>query len=66
MEEWITAITAHILVQYKIERKVDSDFFDVGRIETSFWRVPASSSGINRLPVGIRTLPYLDSEIIRY
>lgn len=55
------AVNAHILCIYKQSRGITTDYFDKGEVYTSFWRVPPSASGINRLPVGIRTLPFLDS-----
>jgi hypothetical protein len=61
MEDWIIAINAHIICTFKQTRGITTDYFDRGEIYTSFWRVPPSASGIHRLPVGIRSLPFLDS-----
>lgn len=63
MDEWVSSIMAHILIKYRKEKNVEGDFFDDGDISTTFWQVPPSVNGINRLPVGIRALPYLDSKI---
>lgn len=60
MEEWMSAINAHIFVKYKVARSITTDFTEEGEIGTSFWFIPSSSSGINRLPVPIRTLPFID------
>ena len=45
---------------FKDEKKITSDYWDDGPIETSFWRVPQSIESFPRRPLGVRTLPFVD------
>jgi hypothetical protein len=41
MLDWMSAINAHIHVRYLAEWHIETDFWDRGNVESSFWKVRA-------------------------
>jgi hypothetical protein len=41
MLDWMSAINAHIHVRYMAEWHIETDFWDRGNVESSFWKVCA-------------------------
>jgi hypothetical protein len=41
MLDWMSAINAHIHVRYLAEWHIETDFWDRGNVESSFWKVCA-------------------------
>lgn len=61
-ETWIRAFISHIHIQYKKERQVNGDYWDVGEVGVSIWRVPPRHDGLISNGVGIRSLPAIDGK----
>uniref|UniRef100_A0A7S3H9A6 Uncharacterized protein n=1 Tax=Spumella elongata TaxID=89044 RepID=A0A7S3H9A6_9STRA len=63
MLDWMSAINAHIHMRYLAEWHITTDFWERGNVETTFWKMPASAlKGVQRRPVGIRSLPINDGK----
>mmetsp|Transcript_1578 Transcript_1578/g.2529 ORF Transcript_1578/g.2529 Transcript_1578/m.2529 type:complete len:856 (+) Transcript_1578:141-2708(+) len=69
LEAWITAINAHMHIQYKLDRNITGDYWDEksSLVYTSFWRMPvpsqpssAADSVALKRPLGIRSVPAVD------
>lgn len=64
MDAWMTAINSHIHSKYTKKHLIYTDYWDdqgeSGEIGMSIWQVPPPARGMQRKPVGIRSLPIAD------
>jgi hypothetical protein len=67
-ETWIRAVIAHIHIQYKKEHNIKDDYWGVGEVGISIWRVPLRPEGLigNSAGVGIRTLPLTNGKLLKH
>ena len=70
LEAWVTAINAHMHVEYRRSRGIRGDFWEdpSALVYTSFWRMPtagaddgSSANFTLKQPLGIRTVPAVNA-----